>query len=185
MKKQLIIAGIAAAMMLSTSMTFANTATDNTTPKKPTCNCKCNKQKPPKMARPSLDEQLQLTEEQKAKAHEIRMKGHEQIKPVIEKMKAKHQEIKEVAKSTLSQDKKDKKIAELKKEMKALKQEARKIRTENTKEFEAILTPEQKAKFEKIKKDARAKHKAMMKKGKRPNKEFGPQAQNAQPTPQK
>ncbi len=184
MKKQLIIAGIAAAMMLSTSMTFADTATDNTTPKKPTCNCKYNKQKPPKMARPSLDEQLQLTEEQKAKAHEIRMKGHEQIKPVIEKMKAKRQEIKEVAQSSLSQDKKDKKIAELKKDIKVLKQEARKIRTENTKEFESILTPEQKAQFEKIKQDARAKHKAM-KKGKRPHKGFGPQAQNAQPTPQK
>lgn len=166
MKKQLIIAGISA-LMLSTTMTYANPASDNAqSPQKPACKCKCNKQLPPKMQKQKripLDEQLNLSEEQKAKAHEIRMEGREKMKPVFEKIKAKHQEIKEVQQSNLSQEEKTKKLTTLKKDMKQLKREIRKISNENTQEFEAILTPEQKAKFEKIKQDARARHQQMKK----------------------
>lgn len=70
-------------------------------------------------------------------------------------MKAKKEQIREIKKSDLSQEQKAKKIEPLKKDLKKLKQEARKIRMENTKEFEAILTPEQKAEFEKIKQEGR------------------------------
>ncbi len=94
----------------------------------------------------------------KQKAHEIRMNGHQKIRPVIEKIKAKKAEIKAVEMSKLPQAEKDKKIATLKEELKPLKQEARKIRTENTKEFEAILTPEQKVKFENFKKEHKNRH---------------------------
>ena len=98
---------------------------------------------------------LNLTEEQRQKAHEIRMKGHEQIKPVFEQIKAKKQEIKEIKMSNLSEEKKQKKIEPLKNDLRKLKTEVRKIHEENMKEFEAILTPEQKAEFEKIKQQGR------------------------------
>ena len=174
MKKSLIIAGIAA-LMLSSTMSYANTVnTDTNTQPKPPCKCKCNQQKPPKMTRQSLDDRLKLTEDQKKQAREIRMKGHEKIKPVFEKMKAKHEEIKAVKESSLSQEEKEKKITALKKDMRELKKQARDIRNENTKEFEAILTPEQKAEFEKIKQEAKERH-MQMKKHKRPHHPgFGP-----------
>lgn len=163
MKKTLIIAGIAAlTFMLSSSMSYANANTDTTTPKKPAC--KCSKPMPPKMKRPNFDERLKLTEDQKAQAHQIRMKGHEKIKPVMDKMKAKHDEIRQVAQSNLSQAEKDKKMLALKEDMRKLKKEARQIRMENTKEFEAILTDEQKTEFEKIKQEGRKKHNKHMKK---------------------
>lgn len=165
MKKTLVIAGMAAAILMTSSLSYAATTTPVDTQNKPAC----EKKLPPKhgefkgkkhhkinrLDRPNLDERLKLTEEQKKQAHDIRMKGHEKMKPVFEKMQAKRAEIKKVAESDISQDKKDKKIAELKKDMKQLKQEARKIRYENTKEFESILTPEQKAEFEKIKQEGR------------------------------
>ena len=159
MKKTLILASVAA-LMLSTTMAIADTTktTDNIVKKE--CNCKKdqrpNKQK---MQRPNLDEKLNLTEEQKKQAHDIRMQGHEKIKPIVEKMKAKHAEIKKIAESNLSDTQKEKKINKLEKDLLELKQQARKIRTENMKEFETILTPEQKTEFEKLKKEGRAKHK--------------------------
>lgn len=163
MKKSLVIAGLAAAVMMSTSMSYAQTVA-TPTEKAP---AKAEKQLPEKgdfkkhkdgkmkPQRPNLDERLKLTEEQKQKAHEIRMDGHKKMKPVFEKMKAKKAEIKEVKNSNMSEEKKAKKIASLKKDLRKLKQEARKIQMENTKQFEAILTPEQKAEFEKIKQEGR------------------------------
>ena len=106
-----------------------------------------------------LDERLQLTEAQKVQAKEIRMKGHEKIKPVMVKIKDKKEAIKAIKESDLTDVEKDKKIAPLKAEMKKLKMEAKKIREQNMKEFEAILTPEQKVEFEKIKQEGREKHK--------------------------
>ena len=48
-----------------------------------------------------------------------------------------------------------KKITQLKEELQTVKNEAKNIRTENRKEFEAILTSEQKAEFEKIKQEGK------------------------------
>ena len=110
MKKSLLIAGIAAAVMMSSSLTYAATNTPQDTKtqtkyeKKMPCKCKdCKCKKSPQVKRQGLDERLNLTEEQKQKAHEIRMNGHEKMKPVFEKMKAKKAEIKEIAESDLSQ----------------------------------------------------------------------------------
>ena len=49
-----------------------------------------------------------------------------------------------------------KKIAKIKSEVKALKLQADEIRKEDMKKFEEVLTPEQKVKFEEIKKEKRA-----------------------------
>lgn len=166
MKKSLIVAGLAASIMLTSSIANAapqvtsdndkQPAVEKQLPKK--CDKKCDKQK-----RPSIDDRLKLTEEQKKQAHEIRMKGHEQIKPVFEKIKAKKAEIIKIAQDQkLSDEQKTKKINALEIDILKLKQEARKIRMENTKEFESILTADQKAEFNKMKEEGRKMH--MMKK---------------------
>lgn len=158
MKKTLMTAGIVTALMLSTAITYA---AEKQPPKKPDCPCtkpmppKHDGQRPPKMERPNIEERLNLTEEQKQKAHEIRMNGHEKMKPVFAKMQAKKQEIKKVTESDLSQEQKDSALTILKEELQTIKAEAKTIRTENRKEFEAILTPEQKAEFEKIKQEGK------------------------------
>lgn len=164
MKKSLFIAGLATALMMSASLSYA--ATTNTTDVKPQQkyekkfqqkDCKCKKDI--KNRKPNLDERLNLTEEQKQKAHDLRMDGHKKMKPVFDKIAAKKAEIKKVEESNISQDKKDKKIQSLKNDIKTLRQEAKKIRIDNAKQFEAILTPEQKTEFEKIKQEGREKAK--------------------------
>ena len=159
MKKTLILASVAALMLSSTAVFAEDAKTDvKSTIKSTNIEKKFDK----KRQRPNLDDKLKLSEEQKKKAHDLRMQGHEKIKPVMQKMKAKHDELKSVMDSDLTIDAKNKKINTLEKELLALKQEARKIRTENMKAFEAILTPEQKAEFDKIKKDAADRHKKHM-----------------------
>ena len=174
MKRNLIIAGIAT-IMLTNGASFANTTPtlqDNSTPQvEKTCTCKKNKPVKPKF---NLDEKLKLTEEQKKQAHDIRMDGHKKIKPVFEKIKTTNEEIKKVHESDLSAEQKDKKICALEKELLTLKQQARRIRIENTKQFEAILTPEQKTEFENMKKEF--KKRPMPKhKGKNFDRPFNPQ----------
>lgn len=175
MKKNLLIAGIAA-LLLSTTVSYADTDNlEQSLPKKPTCTCDCHKKQPPRMQKPNFDERLKLTDEQKKQAKEIRMKGHEKIKPVMEQIKTKHEEIKKVANSDISKAKKEKQIKALKQDIQKLKQQARTIRNENTKEFEAILTDEQKAEFTKIKEEAKAKYAEMKKRQHPPKKHnFGP-----------
>lgn len=164
MKKSLIIAGLAASVMLSSSMANADTATKavntNPAPQSAECPKDFKGQKPPKrMTPPNIDERLKLTEEQKKQAHEIRMKGHEQIKPIFDKIKAKKEEIRKIVDNQkLTQDKKDKAIDALEIEILKLKQQARKLQMQNTKEFESILTAVQKAEFEKIKEEGRKMH---------------------------
>ena len=80
------------------------------------------------------------------------MKGHDKIKPVMEKMKTKNAEIRKIKEdTTLTEEQKAKKIEPLKADIKKLKLQAKTIRQDNMKEFEAILTPDQKTKFEQIK----------------------------------
>lgn len=160
MKKTLILASVAALMLSSTAVFAEDIKTDvKSTIKNTNIEKKFDKKR---QQRPNIDDKLKLSEEQKKKAHDLRMQGHEKIKPVMQKMKAKHDELKSVMDSDLTIDAKNKKINTLEKELLALKQEARKIRTENMKAFEAILTPEQKAEFDKIKKDAADRHKKHM-----------------------
>ncbi len=163
MKKSLIYAVISG-LLLSSTMAFAETTQQ--LPQQPKQECKkvMKKQRPHKI---NLDERLKLTEEQKKQAHDIRMDGHKKIKPVMEKIKAKKMEAKAINEdANLSAEAKAQKLAPIKADIRKLKQEARKIRQENTKEFEAILTPEQKAEFEKIKQEGREKFKKQHQKGK-------------------
>jgi|GEM_PF-311524 len=110
-----------------------------------------------------FEAKLGLSEEQKAKAREIREKGREEIKPVFEKMKAKNDEIAAVAKSRITAEAQQEKIEKLQKEMITLKEEADKLRKKNMAEFEKILTSKQKKTLEEMKAEGKKRHEERMK----------------------
>lgn len=103
----------------------------------------------------AFEKRLGLTEEQKAKAKEIRIKGHEKIKPVIEEIKSKKQEAKMIKMSRMAVQMQEEKLAILDKEIKTLEKKAHDIRKANMKEFESMLTLKQRRILKQMKKEGR------------------------------
>lgn len=101
----------------------------------------------------AFDQKLGLTDSQKQQAKAIRMKGHEKIKPLIEQSMAKRKEIRALEKS--GDDNQNEKITQLKTELKTLNKQIQKVRRENMKEFESILTAEQKKILQEMKQEGR------------------------------
>ncbi len=101
---------------------------------------------------PNLEEELNLTEAQKAKAKENRIQGRKEMKPIMDEIRAKKEAILDIVDSDLSKEKQQEKITVLQKEIKDLYVKANTIREKNMAEFEKILTKEQKTKFAEIKK---------------------------------
>ncbi len=162
MKKSLIVASLLA-FTLSTAIANAQPpcplADNETQPPIKNENCKgrpapIDAQKM-EAKKQEFENKLKLTDEQKAQAKEIRLKGHEQMKPVFEKIKANRTEAKSVVESQLTDQEKAQKLNNLREELKVLKKEARDIRIKNMQEFEAILTPKQKKTLEKMKKEGK------------------------------
>ncbi len=128
-----------------------------------------------------FEKKLNLTEEQKKQIEENRQKDHEKIKPIVEQIKQKRQEIRSTIESaTLTDEEKSKKTADLLKELDALKLQADNLRKENMKNFENILTEKQKKDFEKIKQERKKtmekrakKFEKMKKKHPHPKREIG------------
>lgn len=117
---------------------------------------KCGKEK----IKNDFENRLKLTDKQKEKAKAIHKKGHEQMKPIMEKTQAKFKELKEIKDSTtLTDTEKETKAAAIKEELKVLHQKADAIRKENGKEFEKILNKTQKAELEKMKAEGRERFK--------------------------
>lgn len=159
MKKALILASLLAFTM-STAM--ANTDTNSTAPER-NCTPPAHHgqfQPPPpnkdmEARKAKFEDKLKLTDEQKAKAKEIRMKGHEEMKPIMEKIKAKRQQIDTIRKSRIAVQEQEKQIAAVREELKVLKKQAHELRIKNMQEFESILTTKQKKTLEKMKKEGR------------------------------
>src|SRR5574344_404680 len=148
MKKTLLIACL---LLATTSVSYAATT-------KPTCPCnnqpqRQQMQRPPK--RPDFDAQLNLTTAQKAKAKQIRQQGHAQMKPIMDKLISKEEQKRMLMQNKNPGTKEVNKLNSLNKEINALRKKADTIRERNNKQFEAILTSEQKKKFEQIKKQGR------------------------------
>ena len=120
----------------------------------------CQKQfhKPHKCpTKANFDKRLKLTDEQKAQAKEIHKKGFEEIKPIMDQIKVKKEEIEAVKRSQLAPEVQAEKIVKLRKEIGALKRQTREVQKKNMKEFESILTTEQKNELRKIKEEGRKK----------------------------
>lgn len=150
------------ALTMSTQVFAAENTEPATTPvkAKPECTKPCNKMQRPPMGHPDkaeFEKRLKLTDAQKAQAKEIHKKGFDEIKPIMDKINLKREEIEAVKRSNLASEAQAEKIVQLKKEMKELKHQARNIQMKNMKEFEAILTDKQKKELSKIKEEGRKK----------------------------
>jgi Spy/CpxP family protein refolding chaperone len=111
----------------------------------------------------NLFQELNLTEEQKATLKQNREESKKKMKPIMKKMSKKKYEIDKVMLSNASKLEKIEKIEKIKAEMKVLKIQADQIRREDMKKFESVLTDEQKAKFEEIKKEKKKEFEARKK----------------------
>lgn len=124
----------------------------------------------------AFEQKLGLTEAQKAKIKELRIEGHKKMKPVMEQIKLKKQEAKVVKLSRISTQMQEEKLAVIDKELAKLEKQAREIRKQNMKDFEAILTKEQKKILKQMKKEGREK----FKRGERPCPPPCPQSQEVE-----
>ena len=128
MKKLLILAGVLAISISTQSIAAENISPNN--PPKPPCNCAQAKRpdKPP-FDKEKFEKRLKLTDAQKEQARIIREKGHEQMKPIMEKIKEKHEEINAVRLTKLTQQMKDEQINQLRKELRELKRGGKNVFT--------------------------------------------------------
>lgn len=103
----------------------------------------------------AFEKKLGLTEAQKKKAREIRKKGHQQMHPIMEQIKDKKQEAEMIKRSRMAVRMQEEKLAVIDKELASLEKKANAIRKKNMKEFESILTKEQKEILKKMKEEGR------------------------------
>lgn len=106
--------------------------------------------------RQKFEQRLNLTDKQKEKAKAIHQQGREQMKPVMEQIFAKRQEIEAVKLSRIAVKAQQEKIEELSAEIRELEKKAHEIRKANSQEFEKILTKKQKNELAKMKAEGRA-----------------------------
>ena len=103
----------------------------------------------------AFEQKLNLTEVQKLKARELRKAGHEKMAPVMKDIKAKKQEAEMVRNSKLTVEAKEEKLIVIDKDLAALQKQAKEIRKQNMKDFESILTKDQKKTLKNMKKEGR------------------------------
>jgi len=155
MKKLLILAGVLAFTMSSNVFAAEQTAKADAVPPPPTCGCPHQNMKKPPFDKAKFEKRLKLTDAQKEQAKVIRQKGHDLMKPVMEKMGDIREEMHAVRLSKLAQQAQEEKLAQLRKEMKDLKKQANDLRMQNMKEFESILTKKQLKELNKMKEEGR------------------------------
>ncbi len=105
-----------------------------------------------------FERRLNLTEVQKLKAREIRKNGHEKLAPIIEEIKLKKQEAEMVRRSRMAVKMQEEKLNVIDEELKKLEKKANEIRKANMKEFESILTWQQKRTLKEMKKEGRKRY---------------------------
>lgn len=108
--------------------------------------------------RQKFEQRLNLTDKQKEQARAIHQKGREEIKPIINQIEQKRQEIEAVRLSRIDVRTQDERINKLIEEINELDKKAREIRKNNSQEFEKILTKKQKNELAKMKAEGRAKY---------------------------
>jgi len=159
MKKMLILAGVLALTM--STQCFAEQAANQAVqpPQKQVCNCP-----PQRMHRPDhkppfdkakFEKRLKLTDTQKEQARLIREKGHQAMKPIMDKMRDTRAEMNAVRLSKLAPQAQEEKLGQLRKELRELKKQAHELRMKNMKEFESILTKKQLKELQKMKNEGR------------------------------
>ena len=105
----------------------------------------------------AFEQKLGLTEVQKLKSRELRKAGHEKMKPVMEQIKVKKQEADAIRNSKLTVQEQEEKLSVIDNDLAELKKQARDIKKQNMKDFESILTKDQKKTLKNMKKEGRKK----------------------------
>ena len=105
-----------------------------------------------------FEKRLGLTEVQKLKARQVRIKGHEELRPVIEQIIAKKQEAEMIRRSRIAVQVQEERLSAIDKDLAVLEKKAKEIRKKNMKEFESILTREQRKILKNMKKEGRKKY---------------------------
>lgn len=108
----------------------------------------------------AFEKKLGLTEEQKAQARELRIKGHEKMKPIMDQIRDKKKEAEMVKMSRIAIRDQEARLAVIDAELRKLEKQAMEIRKSNFKEFESILTREQKRTLKQMKKEGKQRFKA-------------------------
>ena len=102
-----------------------------------------------------LNEKLNLSEKQQELLKKNRSNHKREMKKIVDKMQKLHDDIREVYLSGIPKFQADLKTAPMKAQLVSLKQNADKLRLEHRKAFESVLTTEQKAIFDEMKKDSK------------------------------
>ncbi len=119
-----------------------------------------------------IDKRLKLTDKQKKQIEANKTKDIEKIKPVLDEISTKKQELKKLKDDTaLSQTDKAKQEEQLRKEIKDLHSKVKAAHEENMKNFESVLTKKQKKEFTKIKEEQKKEMEKRQKKFDKQNKE--------------
>jgi len=105
----------------------------------------------------AFEKKLGLTEEQISKARELRMQGHKEMKPVMDKLMAKKKEAEMIKLSRMAVQAQEEKLTVLDKEIASLEKQADTLRKKNMKDFESILTAKQKKILKQMKQEGRQK----------------------------
>lgn len=101
-----------------------------------------------------FEKRLKLTDEQKKQIELNKQKDIENIKPIMEEIKAKRIEARAINENKeLTIGEAEQQRAEIYKQIKVLRVQADNLRKENMKNFESILTEKQKKEFAKIKEE--------------------------------
>ena len=105
-----------------------------------------------------IAERLQLTQEQQNQLKKNRAEQKKEMEKIIKEMNKKHEAIRNIYLTGIPKFQADIKSAPYKAELVVLKQNANKLRQNHRKSFESILTKEQKAEFEVLKKELAKNH---------------------------
>ena len=100
-----------------------------------------------------FEARLKLTDEQKAKAKALREEGHKEMKPLMEAMRAKREELK--ASKTAGATKEE--LEKIQSDLRILDKKAQELRSKNMKSFEELLNSKQLKELEKMKEEGRKK----------------------------
>lgn len=150
MKKFVLIMSVLCMLTMSSAVTYATENNAGAVKNPPTKEQILERRKAREAA---FEQKLGLTEAQKIKAKELRIKGREKMKPVMEEIKLKKQEAEVVKLTRISVQMQEEKLAVIDKELKALEKKANEIRKQNMKDFESILTMKQKRILKQMKKE--------------------------------
>ena len=114
-------------------------------------NINMNMQMPRRPSPEEFERRLNLTEEQKAFAKEQRAQSIEKIKPILDEIKIKKEQLNQMKLQGVQTEN----TVKLENELKELRQQAHEVRKSNMKAFEATLTEEQRKEIQKMKNEGR------------------------------